>query len=157
MSTPSGSSDPDQTRRNIQQTRAELGETVAALTAKTDVKARARTKATTAASGLRQRATQASQSARTRVTQLARTVIQKASQRAKPVKQKAQQATTAVRDSANAHAQTTGEGESTLVTSARAATAKIGSSVRVKPAPILTAAGAAATLAVLAYRRRRRK
>ncbi|MBM0274857.1 DUF3618 domain-containing protein [Micromonospora tarensis] len=57
MSTPSGNG--DQTRRDIQQTRAELGETVAALTAKADVKTRARSKATTAVGGLRGRVTEA--------------------------------------------------------------------------------------------------
>ncbi|EEP70454.1 hypothetical protein MCAG_00781 [Micromonospora sp. ATCC 39149] len=157
MRTPPGSSDPDQTRRDIQQTRAELGETVAALTAKTDVKTRARTKATTAVGGLRQRVTQASQSAKTKATQLARTMSQKASQRAKPVSQKAQHASAAVRDSAKAGAQNTGKAKSTLVSSARTATTKIGSSVRAKPAPVLAAAGTAATLAVMAYRRRLQK
>lgn len=42
MSTPSAGNDPNQTRRDIEQTRTELADTVAALTAKTDVKARIR-------------------------------------------------------------------------------------------------------------------
>ncbi|MFI6238830.1 DUF3618 domain-containing protein [Micromonospora sp. NPDC050795] len=154
MSTSSGRSDPDQTRRDIQQTRAELGETVAALSAKTDVKARARTKAATATAGLRERVTQASQSAMTSATKLARGVSQKASQRATPIAQKAQQATTAVRDSAKAGAQTTGKAESTLVSSARAATTKVGGILRSTPVPAL-AASAVLALAVVAYRRRR--
>ncbi|MFC6021342.1 DUF3618 domain-containing protein [Plantactinospora solaniradicis] len=153
MSTPSGSSEPDQTRRDIQQTRTELGETVAALAANTDVKARARTKATTAVGGLGQRVTQASQSAKTKATQLTRTMSQRAVQPVKPVVQKAQQATATVRNSAKASAQTTGKAESTLVASARAATTKIGNSLRAIPTPVLAAAvvGAAA-LAVLALR-----
>ncbi|MCG5438118.1 DUF3618 domain-containing protein [Micromonospora foliorum] len=155
MSTPPASSDPDRSRRDIQQTRAELGETVAALAAKTDVKTRARTKATAAAGGLRQRVTQAGQSAKTRATQLAHTMSQKASQRAKPVTQQAQRATTAIHDSAQAGAQTTGKAESTLITSARAATTRIGSSVRAKPVPVLAATSTAATLVIIAYRRRR--
>ena len=87
---------------------------------------------------------------------MTRTISQKASQRAKPISQQAQHAITVVRDSAKTGAQTTGKAESTLVTSARAATTKIGSLVRAKPAPVLAAAGAA-TLAVMAYRRRHRK
>ncbi|MGN9813481.1 DUF3618 domain-containing protein [Micromonospora sp. BQ11] len=97
MSTPAGSS--DQTRRDIQQTRAELGETVAALTAKTDVKARARTKASTTVGELRQRVTQAGQSAKSRATQVARTVSQNTSQRAASVKLKSQHTISAVRGS----------------------------------------------------------
>ncbi|PWR05409.1 hypothetical protein DKT68_27120 [Micromonospora acroterricola] len=155
MSTPSGSSDPDQTRRDIQQTRADLGETVAALTAKTDVKTRARTKATTTVGGLRQRVTQAGQSAKTRATQLAHTVSQKASERATSVKQNSQHTIGSVRGSVKAGAQTTGKTESALLTSARAATTKIGTSVRAKPVPVLAATGTAATLAIVAYRLRR--
>ncbi|WP_433650072.1 DUF3618 domain-containing protein [Micromonospora zamorensis] len=154
MSSPAEGSDPEQTRRNIQQTRAELGETVAALTAKTDVKTRARSKATTAVGGLRQRVTQAGQSAKTTARQLAETMSQRASQHAKPVAQKAQQATTAIHDSARAGAQATGKAESALITSARAAITKIGSSVRAKPVPVLAVAGTAATLVVIASRRR---
>ncbi|MET8837879.1 hypothetical protein ABZV78_28755 [Micromonospora sp. NPDC004540] len=56
---------------------AELGETVAALAAKTDVKARLGGKATSAADGLRQRLTTASRSAKTSATQRFRTVSQK--------------------------------------------------------------------------------
>ncbi|RAO32598.1 hypothetical protein ONO23_03016 [Micromonospora noduli] len=52
-------------------------------------------------------------------------------------------------------AQTTGKAESTLITSARAATTKIGSLVRTKSVPVLAATGTAAALAVVAYRRRR--
>ncbi|MFI6269848.1 DUF3618 domain-containing protein [Micromonospora zamorensis] len=155
MSTPSGSSNPDQTRRDIQQTRAELGETVAALTAKTDVKTRARTKTTSAVGGLRQRVTQAGQSAKTRATQLAHTMSQKASQRATSVKQDSQHTIGTVRGSLRAGAQTTGKAESTLITSARTATTKIGSLVRTKSVPALAATGTAAALAIIAYRRRR--
>ncbi|MFC6022841.1 DUF3618 domain-containing protein [Plantactinospora solaniradicis] len=154
MSAPSGNGNPDQTRRDIQQTRGELGETVAALTAKTDVKARARTKATTAVGGLGHRVNQASQSAKTKATQLTRTMSQKALQPVNPVVQKAQQATATVRNSAKASAQTTGKAESTLVASARAATTKIGGSVRAIPPPVLAAAVCAAALAILAFRRR---
>ncbi|WP_433133523.1 DUF3618 domain-containing protein [Micromonospora sp. CA-240977] len=153
MSTPSGNS--DQTRRDIQQTRAELGETVAALSAKADVKTRARTKATTTVGGLRGRVTEAGQSAKTRATQLARTVSQKASQRVTSVRQKSEHTIGAVRGSAEAGAQTTGKAESFLVTSARAMTSKVGSSVRTKPLPVLAVTGTAATLAVITYRRRR--
>ncbi|MEU1242971.1 DUF3618 domain-containing protein [Micromonospora parva] len=153
MSTPSGSS--DQTRRDIQQTRAELGETVAALAAKTDVKTRARSKATTAVGGLRGRVTEAGQSAKTRATQLARTVSQKVSQRVTSVEQKSQHTIGAIQGSAKAGAQTAGKAESSVVTSARVMTTKIGSSVRAKPLPVLAVTGTAATLAVLTYRRRR--
>ncbi|MFF5056472.1 DUF3618 domain-containing protein [Micromonospora sp. NPDC000663] len=153
MSTPSGNS--DQTRRDIQQTRAELGETVAALTAKADVKTRARTKATTAVGGLRGRVTGAGQSAKARATQLARTMSQKASQRATSVRQKSQHTIGTVRGSAEAGAQTASKAESSLVTSARAMTTRIGSSVRAKPLPVLAVTGTAATLAVISYRRRR--
>ncbi|WP_428842214.1 phage holin family protein [Micromonospora noduli] len=52
-------------------------------------------------------------------------------------------------------AQTTGKAESTLITSARAATTKIGSLVRTKSVPVLAATGTAAALAVVASRRRR--
>ncbi|RAO25247.1 hypothetical protein MED15_01010 [Micromonospora noduli] len=155
MSTPSGSSNPDQTRRDIQQTRAELGETAAALSAKTDVKTRARTKTTSAVGGLRQRVAQVGQSAKTRATQLAHTVSQKASQRATSVKQDSQHTIGTIRGSMRAGAQTTGKAESTLITSARAATTKIGSLVRTKSVPVLAATGTAAALAVVAYRRRR--
>lgn len=154
--TAAGSGDLDKTRQDIQQTRAELGETVAALATKTDVKTRLRTTATTAAGGLLQRLTQAGQSAKTTTTQLARTVSHKVSQRIKPVTQKAQKATTAVRGAAKAGAQTTSQAESTLVTTARATATKIGSSVRGKPLPVLAVAGTAATLAVVVYRRQRR-
>lgn len=156
MSTQPGSSDPARTRRDIQQTRAQLGETVAALAAKADVRTRVRTRATTAAGGLRQRVTQAGQSAKTTATQLSRTVGQKATQRARSVRQKAQQTSTTVRDTAKAGVQTTSAAESDLVSSARDATTRIGSSVRAKPAPALAAAVGvgAAVLAVVAYRRR---
>ncbi|MET8202519.1 DUF3618 domain-containing protein [Micromonospora taraxaci] len=153
MSTPSGNS--DQTRRDIQQTRAELGETVAALAAKTDVKTRARTRATTAVGGLRGRITEAGQSAKTRATQLARTVSQKASQRVTSVEQKSQHTIGAIQGSARAGTQAAVKAESSVVTSARAMTTKIGSSVRTKPIPVLAVTGAAATLAVITYRRRR--
>jgi hypothetical protein len=153
MSTPSGNS--DQTRRDIQQTRAELGETVAALAAKTNVKSRARSKATTAVGGLRGRVTEAGQSAKTRATQLARTVSQKVSQRVTSVEQKSQHTIGAIQGSAKAGAQTTGKAESSVVTSARAMTTKIGSSVRTQPLPVLAITGTAATLAVITYRRRR--
>ncbi|MET7375238.1 DUF3618 domain-containing protein [Micromonospora arida] len=153
MSTPSGSN--DQTRRDIQQTRAELGETVAALAAKTDFKTRARSKATTAVGGLRGRVTEAGQSAKTRATQLARTVSQKASKRVASVEQKSQHTIGAIRGSARAGAQTAGKAESSVVTSARAMTTKIGSSVRTRPIPVLAVTGTAATLAVITYRRRR--
>jgi ElaB/YqjD/DUF883 family membrane-anchored ribosome-binding protein len=42
--TPGGSTDPEQIRAEIEETRRELGETVAALSAKTDVKAQAQAK-----------------------------------------------------------------------------------------------------------------
>ncbi|MEU4338432.1 DUF3618 domain-containing protein [Micromonospora lupini] len=155
MSTPPGGSNPDQTRHDIQQTRAELGETISALTAKTDVKTRARTKTTSAVGGLRQRVTQAGQSAKTRATKLAHTMSQKTSQRATSVKQDSQHTIGTVRGSLRAGAQTTGKAESTLITSARAATVKIGSLVRTKPVPALAATGTAAALAIVAYRRRR--
>jgi hypothetical protein len=151
MSTPAAGSNPDQTRHDIQQTRAELGETVAALAAKTDVKTRARTKATTAVGGLRQRVTQAGQSAKAAATQLTRTLSQKTSRLAKPAAQKAQQASSTVK----AGAQTTGKAESTLVTSARTLATKVGTSIRAKPVPVLAATGATAALAAVAYRRRR--
>ncbi|BCJ47423.1 hypothetical protein GCM10010168_17810 [Actinoplanes ianthinogenes] len=48
MSDPKKSPDPDQLRAEIEQTRAELGETVEALAAKTDVKARVREEVATA-------------------------------------------------------------------------------------------------------------
>ncbi|TDC38404.1 DUF3618 domain-containing protein [Micromonospora sp. KC213] len=155
MSTPAGSSDPDQTRRDIQHTRAELGDTIAALATKTDVRTRLRTKTTTASDELRQRVTQAGQSAKTTAVQRSGMLSQKASQYATSVKQKAQQATTAMRGSAAGGAQTAGKAGSNLVASARGVTTRIGSSVRAKPKPVLAAAGAIATLAVVAYRRRR--
>ncbi|WP_433281802.1 DUF3618 domain-containing protein [Micromonospora sp. CA-244673] len=148
-------SDPDKVRQDIQQTRAELGETVAALAAKTDVKARLGGKATSAAGVLRQRLTTASQSAKTSATQRFRTVSQKASQRAAAAKQKAGQAVAKARGSASAGAQTTGKTESTEVTSARAMRAKMGTAVRTTPVPVLAAAGAAAALTIVAYRRHR--
>ena len=43
-STPGGTADPEQLRVEIEETRRELGETVAALSAKTDVKAQAQAK-----------------------------------------------------------------------------------------------------------------
>ncbi|MEH0934506.1 DUF3618 domain-containing protein [Micromonospora psammae] len=155
MSTPAGSSDPDQTRRDIQRTRAELGETVAALAAKTDVKAQVGTKVTTAADGLRQRADRVGQSARTTAVQLTRTVTQKTSQRVTAIQQKAQHSADAVRSLMRASPQTTAKADSTLVTSVRAATTRIGMKVRTKPVPVLAAAGTVGALAVLAYRRRR--
>ncbi|MFC6022862.1 DUF3618 domain-containing protein [Plantactinospora solaniradicis] len=155
MSTPSAGSDPNQTRRDIEQTRAELGDTVAALTAKTDVKARTRSKATSAVGGLGQRVSQAGQSAKTKATQLPRTLGQTAAQRVRPVAQKARQITAAVRGAVKAGAAATDKAESTLVGSARAATTKIGNSVRAKPAPVLAAAVGAAALAILVLRRRR--
>ncbi|TDC81228.1 DUF3618 domain-containing protein [Micromonospora sp. KC606] len=153
MSTPAGSSDPDQIRRDIQHTRAELGDTVAALAAKTDVRTRLRAKITTAADELRQRVTQARQSAKTTAAQRSGRLSRKAAQYATSAKQTAQQATTAIRGSAVGGAQTAGEGGSNLVASARGLTTRFGSSVRAKPIPVLAAAGA--TLAVVAYRRRR--
>lgn len=158
MSTQPGSTDPTQTRRDIQQTRAQLGETVAALAAKADVRTRVRTRATSAAADLRQRVTRVGQSARSKATQLGRTVSQKAAQRAKSVTQKAQQTTTTVRDTAKAGVQATSAAESNLVSSARDATTKISGSVRAKPAPAIAAVGVgvgAAALGVVAYRRRR--
>lgn len=155
MSTASPSDPPDKVRQDIQHTRAELGETVAALAAKTDVKTRLGGKAASAAGGLRQRLTTASQSAKTSVTQRFRTVSQKASQRAATAKQKSRQAMTKVRGSAQAGTQTTGKTESTEVTSARAMTAKVGTAVRAKSVPLLAAAGVAAALTIVAYRRRR--
>ncbi|MFG3555321.1 DUF3618 domain-containing protein [Micromonospora sp. NPDC047557] len=155
MSTPPEGSNLDQTRHDIQQTRTELGETIAALTAKTDVKTRARTKTTSAVGGLRQRVTQAGQSVKTRATQLAHTLSQKASQRATSVKQDSQHTIGTIRGSLTASEQTTGKAESTLTTSARAATTKIGNLVRAKSVSILAATTTAAALAVVAYRRRR--
>jgi hypothetical protein len=181
--TAAGSSDDlDQMRQDIQQTRAQLGETVAALAAKTDVKTRLRSKAkadadslrskatagadslrskaSVASSGLWHRATRASQSTRTAATTLIRTVGQKASQTTKPVTNKAEQATTAARDAARAGARTTTKAGSALASSARNATKKVGSATREKkPVPILATATAAtaATAAVAAYRRRLRR
>ncbi|MET8282948.1 DUF3618 domain-containing protein [Micromonospora sp. NPDC005174] len=155
MSTPLEGSNLDQTRHDIQQTRAELGETIAALTAKTDVKTRARTKTTSAAGSLQQRITQAGQSAKTRATQLAHTLSQKASQRATSAKQDSQHIVGTIRGSLTAGAQTTGKAESTLTTSARAAaTTKIGSLVHAKSVPVVAATTTAAALVVVAYRRR---
>lgn len=154
MSTASPS-DPDKVRQDIQHTRAELGETVGALAAKTDVKTRLGGKATSAAGGLRQRLTTASRSAKTSATQRFRGVSQKASQRAVMAKNKTRQAMTKARDSASAGAQITGKTESTEVTSARAMAAKVGTALRTKPVPVLAAAGAAAAITILAYRSRR--
>ncbi|MEU9828136.1 DUF3618 domain-containing protein [Micromonospora chersina] len=155
MSTASPGNDPEEVRKGIQQTRAELGETVAALAAKTDVKTRLGGKATSAAGGLRQRLTTASQSAKTSATQMFRTASQKATQRATTAKQKTRQAMTMARGSTSAATQTTGKIDSTEATSARALTAKVGTAVRARPVPVLAAAGAAAALTIVAYRRSR--
>ena len=149
-----GPSDPDEIRQDIQHTRAELGETVAALAAKTDVKAGLGGKAASTAGGLRQRLITASQSAKNSATQRFRGVSRKASQRIVMAKQKAGQAMAEARGSASAGAQTTGKTESAEVTSARAMTARFSTAVRAKPVPALAAAGIAAALMFLAYRRR---
>ncbi|MGN9809416.1 DUF3618 domain-containing protein [Micromonospora sp. BQ11] len=155
MSLPAASNDPEQTRRDIEHTRAELGETVAALAAKTDLKTHARAKATTAAGQLRHRLTQASESAKTTATHLTRTASQKVSPRGEAVKQKARQALAAVRGSAQAGTQTTGKATSALVTSTQTSATRVGSFMRARSAPALAAAGTAATLAIVAYRRHR--
>ncbi|MGN9807735.1 DUF3618 domain-containing protein [Micromonospora sp. BQ11] len=163
--TAADSGDLDRTRQDIQHTRAQLGDTVAALVAKTDVKTRLRAKATaratglrtraaTAAGDLRQRLIRAQQSARATTGQLAGTGSRKASERVKPFTHKVRKTATRVRDAAKARAQTTGEVETALVTNARTAITKIGGTARGKPLPLL-AATTAAGLAVVAYRRRR--
>ncbi|MEU4788821.1 DUF3618 domain-containing protein [Micromonospora tulbaghiae] len=174
--TAADSGDLDTTRQDIQHTRAQLGDTVAALVAKTDVKTRLRAKATaratglrtraattasglhtkaaTAAGDLRQRLIRARQSARATTGQLTGTGSRKASERVKPFTHKVRKTATRVRDAAKARAQTTGEVETALVTNARTAITKIGGTARGKPLPLL-AATTAAGLAVVAYRRRR--
>ncbi|MEV4481755.1 DUF3618 domain-containing protein [Micromonospora coxensis] len=174
--TAADSGDLDKTQQDIQHTRAQLGDTVAALVAKTDVKTRLRAKATARATGLRTRATtmasglrtnaaaaagdfrqrliRARQSARATTGQLAGTGSQKASERVKPFTHKVQKTLTRAHDAAKVRGQTTGEVEAALVTNARTAITKIGGTVRGKPVPLL-AATAAAGIAAIAYRRRR--
>jgi len=68
--------DPEQLREEIEQTRAELGETAAALAAKTDVKARTKD----AAADARARAAQAATDARARAAQAAAEAKDRAAQ-----------------------------------------------------------------------------
>lgn len=153
MSSQTGSNNPEQTRRDIQRTRAELGETVAALAARADVKTRLRARTTAAAAELRRRVTQAGQSAKTTAAQRSGMLSQRASRYTQNVTQKAEHTATAVRGSAADGAHTAGEAGSSVAASTRDMTTKVGSSARAK-LPVLAAAGAAAALAVVAYRRR---
>ncbi|MGK5671760.1 DUF3618 domain-containing protein [Micromonospora sp. URMC 106] len=76
--TANGSSDPDRTRQDIEKTRAELGATVRALAAKTDVKARGRDRAIEIGGRARQRLTSSAQTMRGKTRNAVRTARQKA-------------------------------------------------------------------------------
>jgi hypothetical protein len=76
--TANGSSDPDRTREDIEKTRAELGATVQALAAKTDVKARGRDRALEIRGRARQRLTSSAQTMRGKTEKAVQTARQKA-------------------------------------------------------------------------------
>ncbi|GIJ22672.1 DUF3618 domain-containing protein [Micromonospora lutea] len=141
--------DPEQVRQDIQQTREQLGDTVAALAAKSDVKGRLRAKADGVADGLRQQAEEAGPVAKSTMTWATREVSRKPSAWANAL-------TRTVRRSADTTGSTVSSQRKAVLTSARSAATRIRASVRARPVPILTAAGAAAAaLGLAAYRRRR--
>ena len=75
-----GAGDVDRTRAEINNHRAELGETVEALAAKTDVRARGRQRALQATNRLRERSTQATGTVSEKIQQLPEAVGQKVGQ-----------------------------------------------------------------------------
>ncbi|MFF5214288.1 DUF3618 domain-containing protein [Micromonospora sp. NPDC000442] len=148
MSVANGNGDPEQVRRDIQQTREQLGDTVAALSAKSDVKGRLRTKAGGVADGLRQQATEAGPTARSTVAWMTREMSRKASEQTTALIRTVRRAT-------DAASSTVSSQRTAIQTSADNATARIGASVRARPVPILAAGAAAAALGLAVYRRRR--
>ena len=151
--TASEQGDVDKTLEEIQKTRTELGETVQALAAKTDIKARGREKTGRMTSRARQRVARTSGSARKKLTQLPKTAAQKISQKAKVGKRKALQIPTAVGREALQGAKAAGHRATSTAAAIRAAVHHVGNSVRRHPAPFV--AGAIAGIALVAARRRR--
>jgi hypothetical protein len=76
---PAPPADPDQLRQDIERTREELGETVEALIAKTDVKARTRERIGEISERLRGKTAQAKEQATSRVGQARSQIVGKAS------------------------------------------------------------------------------
>ncbi|MDW5330725.1 DUF3618 domain-containing protein [Plantactinospora sp. KLBMP9567] len=84
-----GTGDVDRTREEIDRRRAELGETVQALAAKTDIRARGRQQAGQATDRLRERSTQATGTVREKAAHLPGVVSQKVGQAQRRVGQMA--------------------------------------------------------------------
>jgi hypothetical protein len=91
MTTGKGYGDVDKQQEEIQSTRAELGDTVHALAAKTDVKARGREKAAETRNRVREQSVEAVDTVREKAVQVPRTLEQKTTQSTRMVGQKALQ------------------------------------------------------------------
>jgi hypothetical protein len=133
MTTDNGPGDADKRREEIQNTRAELGETVEALTAKADPRALVQQTAAQAKMRIRESAVQAPKKVGQQAVQATKTVGQNTVQRAKQA----------------------GQQVPPRMKAARTSVSQVGTRIRGKPAA--TAAIAAAAVALVVLQRRRRK
>ncbi|MBM0255639.1 DUF3618 domain-containing protein [Micromonospora sp. 4G55] len=147
--TASESSDPDRTRADIERTRADLADTVQALAAKTDVKARGRDSARQIKGRVRHQLTDAAQAMRGTSATVLRTARQRADstgltraarglqQRGNALGQRAMRNTGKFRSSGEAAATQAGPA---AVRSIRHVTARVRSAARRRPAALVIAA-----------------
>ncbi|GAA4605369.1 dsDNA-specific endonuclease/ATPase MutS2 [Actinoplanes octamycinicus] len=98
MSDPKTTPDPDQLRAEIEQTRADLGETVEALAAKTDVKGRAQRRIRADVEAAKERVVQATSAATDKVAQATSAASDKVTQATSAASDKVAQATSTATD-----------------------------------------------------------
>ncbi|MEU8264105.1 DUF3618 domain-containing protein [Micromonospora sp. NPDC048999] len=157
--TASESTDPERIRRDVEGTRAELADTVQALAAKTDVKARGRDSANQIKGHVRQQLTDAAQAVRGKSSALLRTARQRADstgftraardlqQRGNTLRQRTMRTTEELRSSGQSAAKQAG---SAAVSVIRDVAARVRSAARRRPAVLVIAAMTGIGVAVAA-------
>ncbi|MFC6017689.1 DUF3618 domain-containing protein [Plantactinospora solaniradicis] len=153
MTTGDGAGDMDQTRAEIDKRRAELGETVQALAARTDVQARGREKAAQVGNRARERSAQATSTVREKATQVPKTAGQKLMQVPKTAGQKVVQLPRKAGQMAVNGAKTAGQQGARGAQAVGASANRAGGGVRRNPVPF--AIGAVAAIVGVSVARRR--